>query len=93
MSSELVWLSQASQPLQKVATVGEMKAIVDRVSANKVFAKQRWTEEQQCRLAEMDVRVAMPKAKGARGNGRPKLGGTKGAPPKSGEPTLEERDR
>jgi hypothetical protein len=92
--NELVWLGQAKRALEKVATIGEAKAIADRVAAIKVFAaKQKWTEEQRCYLAEVDIRAGirlgellakMPKVNGNRGNGRPKLGGRSEQPPKNG---------
>ena len=95
-SKELVWLSEATKAIAKVATVVDAKVISDKAAALRKFADaQGWSVIQRAEISEIEIRAvarmgellkAMPKAKGTRGQ---LAGGSRRAPP-ADSPTLAE---
>ena len=58
MGNELIWMSQATKAIAKVATIGGAKQIADKAAAIRTFAaKQGWSIEQRAEISEIEIRA------------------------------------
>src|SRR3990172_7803564 len=90
---DLLVMDRATRAIEKVATIGEAKALADQAGAIRLLAaKQRWSHDQQHRIAEIELRATRrlgellqetPKNVGVRMAGSPKgsIGGSQVEPP------------
>lgn len=79
VKNELVWLDKASAAIAKVESVWDAKEIADKAAALKLLAaKQKWSQQEKARLAELEVRATVRMGELLRESdvrrGRPKKG-------------------
>ena len=93
-------LREAEVALSRAAGIDQIKLVMDAAAAQEVFAERQQLGEdvigyahsiKSRALAKLgEFLQQMPKAEGTRGQGRPSLGGTRSAPPKSSSATYAE---
>ncbi len=91
--NELILLDRATQAIERITTIGEVKTLTDQAAAIKLLAaKQNWSHDQQVRIAKIELTCVRrlgqllketPKAKA----GRPKKIGSRKEPILDGPPT------
>jgi len=60
VSNELIWMSQATTAIARVATIPAAKELVDRVAAYSKYARlQEWSLEQRAEISEIEIRATI----------------------------------